>query len=93
MPVLNSISPSSVSAVSVSEPLTLDLKGSAFDHTTRVWFNNSTQRPATFVSSTDIQVVLTAQEAQTPANIDISLYTPVNKDPESCSSGGFSKTN
>ena len=72
-PILNSISPTS--AVAGSASVTLSLFGDRFVPASSVKWNGSA-RPTTFISSTQLQATILAEDLVTPGTYSVSVFTP-----------------
>jgi YD repeat-containing protein len=73
VPVLSAISPDTVTAG--SSGFTLSLTGSNFSSTTAVYFNNN-PIPATFISSTQIDITIASSEITTPGTYSVKVFNP-----------------
>src|SRR5438477_3566999 len=90
VPVIGSLSPSSVSFAQVQSGTTLIINGSHFVSSSEVLVN-STPLAATVVSDTEMKVKLTTGVISGPGQVKIKVQTPAgNSTDVGCSSGGNS---
>jgi len=90
MPVIGSLSPSTVSFAQVQSGTTLIVNGSHFVSSTEVLIN-STPLAATVVSDTQLKVKLTTGVILAPGTVKVVVQTPAgNTEDLGCTSGGNS---
>lgn len=92
MPVIGSLSPSTVPFSQVQQGFTLTITGSQFVSSSQVVVNK-TPISATVVSPTQLNVKLTTDVIAGPGSVDILVQTPTgNSGDVGCTSGGNSST-
>lgn len=92
MPVIGSLSPSTVTFSQVQQGFTMTITGSQFVSSSQVVVNK-TPISATVVSPTQLNVKLTTDVIAGPGSVDIMVQTPTgNSGDVGCTSGGNSST-
>lgn len=92
MPVIGSLSPTTITFAEVQQGVVLTVNGSDFVSSSEVMIN-STSLSATVVSDRRLTVKLTTDVISAPGNVSVSVLTPSgNSGDLGCTSGGQSST-
>jgi hypothetical protein len=92
VPVLTSLSPSTVAFSAIQQQFVLNLNGSNFDASSVVFVNGITVTPVV-VSHQSLQATLTTKVITGPGDAHILVHTPAGTTGDlGCSSGGNSAT-
>ena len=90
-PVLTSLAPNPASLSQVQQGLLLTVNGSHF-YSSSIVLWNGVALPTTVMSSTQLQVTITATQISSPGTAQIVVHTPVNLSGDlGCDSGGNSR--
>ncbi len=90
-PVLTSLAPNPASLSQVQQGLLLTVNGSHFNSSSIVLWNG-VALPTTVMSSTQLQVTITATQISSPGTAQIVVHTPANLSGDlGCDSGGNSR--
>jgi hypothetical protein len=90
-PVLTSLAPNPASLSQVQQGLLLTVNGSHF-YSSSIVLWNGVALPTTVMSSTQLQVTITATQISSPGTAQIVVHTPANLSGDlGCDSGGNSR--